>query len=305
LRVVFMGTPEFALPALEACMDAHEVVAVYTQPDRAKGRGRHELPSPVKERALASGVPVEQPTTLRDAAAIPVLRAYAPDAIVVAAYGLLLPPDVLAIPPLGCVNVHASLLPRWRGAAPIQRAILAGDGRTGVCIMRMEAGLDTGPTARCAPTGVDEKSASDLTSGLARLGATALASTLAELAAGTVAWTPQPETGVTYAAKLTSEDVALDPSLTAEECLRRVRASGPSAPCRVVVGGRLLTVLAARRCGAHLASGEASCSVALALGVADGTILLDRVVPAGRRPMSGESFARGSRLEALCAWEPA
>jgi methionyl-tRNA formyltransferase len=303
LRVVFMGTPEFALPALETCVNDHEVVAVYTQPDRAKGRGRRELPSPVKERASALGVRVEQPVTLREAAAVARLCSYAPDVIVVAAYGLLLPPDVLAIPHLGCVNVHASLLPRWRGAAPIQRAILAGDTSTGVCLMRMEAGLDTGPTACCVCTDVDEKSASDLTHELARLGGVALARTLAELAQGAGSWTPQPASGVTYAAKLNSEDVALDPALTVQDTLRRVRASGPSVPCRVVVGGLELTALVARRCEGDLAAGEASCIGELKLGVADGAICLERVVPAGRKAMSGESFTRGSRLGAVCTWE--
>lgn len=297
-----MGTPEFALPALETCAVGHEVVAVYTRPDRAKGRGRREAPSPVKERALALGIRIEQPVTLRDAATVAGLSSYAPDAIVVAAYGLLLPPEVLAIPRHGCVNVHASLLPRWRGAAPIQRAILAGDTSCGVCVMRMEAGLDTGPTACCVVTDVDEKSASDLTVELARLGGVALDGILAALAEGTVSWTAQSETGVTYAAKLTSADVALEPALTVENALRRVRASGPSAPCRVTVGGRILTVSAAHRCGEVLAGGEASCDTDLALGLADGAICLDEVVPAGRGAMSGAAFARGARMGPTCGW---
>ena len=145
MRVVFMGTPSFAVPSLDALIGRHEVVAVYTRPDPLRGRGRHRMASAVKERALEAGIRVEQPGTLRDTGCVDVLRSFRPDVIVVAAYGVILPPDVIDLPSHGCLNVHASLLPRWRGAAPIQRAILAGDATTGVSIIRMEAGLDTGP----------------------------------------------------------------------------------------------------------------------------------------------------------------
>src|SRR5215468_686930 len=186
LRLVFAGTPEFAVPCLEACLAAPaDVVAVYTQPDRPAGRGRALAPSPVKQAALAAGLAVEQPETLRDAAALERLREHAPDLVVVVAYGLILPKKVLAIPRLGCWNVHASLLPRWRGAAPIQRALLEGDAETGVCLMQMEAGLDTGPVLieRRTPIASDETGGS-LHDRLAALGADALAEGLARVARG-------------------------------------------------------------------------------------------------------------------------
>jgi methionyl-tRNA formyltransferase len=176
LRIVFAGTPEFSVPPLQALIDSeHQVVAVYTQPDRPAGRGRKLTPSPVKQQALDHNIPVFQPRTLRDQQAVAELAALAPDLMVVVAYGLLLPPQVLAIPPLGCINIHASLLPRWRGAAPIQRAIEAGDRETGVSIMRMEEGLDTGPVylQKSIPIGAEETGGS-LHDRLSLLGAAAL-----------------------------------------------------------------------------------------------------------------------------------
>jgi len=169
VRIVMMGTPAFAVPTLDALLGAHDVAAVYCRPDRASGRGRKVVASPMKEQALAAGVPVEQPATLRDPEAVATLSSYAPDVIVVAAYGLILPPEVLAVPQHGCLNVHGSLLPRWRGAAPVQRAILAGDEVTGVSIMQMEEGLDTGPWCLQVSVPVDEKSADEPAVELARL----------------------------------------------------------------------------------------------------------------------------------------
>jgi methionyl-tRNA formyltransferase len=301
VRVVFMGTPAFAVPSLSALLGRHDVAVVYTRPDRPTGRGRRPANPPVKEVALEAGVPVEQPATLREPGAADRLAGYRPDVVVVAAYGAILPPEFLAVPRLGCVNVHASLLPRWRGAAPVQRAILAGDDTSGVSIMRMEEGLDTGPWAIQMATAVDDHSAAALTGELAVLGADALMLALDALEEGTLVWTPQDESRATYASKVTSADVALSPGLCVQDALRRVRASGPSAPCRVQVGGRVLVVTAAEEASDALAQGTASSERDLVLGFADGAIRLLEVVPEGRPKMQGAAFARGARL-GDCTW---
>jgi methionyl-tRNA formyltransferase len=227
MRIVFMGTPDFAVPALDALVNAgHQVVAAYTQPPRAGGRrGRELVPSPVQRRAEALGIEVRSPVSLKgvdEQAGFAELR---PDVAVVAAYGLILPRAVLGAPAHGCLNLHASLLPRWRGAAPIQRAILAGDAETGVCIMQMEAGLDTGPVRLERRTPVDGKTAGELTAELARIGAEAVVEVLADLDAFPPA--PQPEAGVTYAAKIDKAETRLDFSRPAEEVERQVRAFNP------------------------------------------------------------------------------
>lgn len=230
LRLVFAGTPDFAVPCLHACLaSGAEVVAAYTQPDRPAGRGRQLAASPVKQAALAAGVAVEQPETLRDPAARARLAAYEPDLIVVVAYGLILPKAVLAIPRLGCWNVHASLLPRWRGAAPIQRAILAGDAGTGVGLMRMEAGLDTGPVLLERRTPIDAAdTGGTLHDRLAVLGAEVLAEGLARVLRGeTLAAAPQPADGVTYAHKLDKAEAKLDWNEPAAALARKVRAFDP------------------------------------------------------------------------------
>jgi methionyl-tRNA formyltransferase len=230
LRLVFAGTPEFAVPSLEACLASPvDVVAVYTQPDRPAGRGRKLAASPVKERALAADIPVEQPETLKDAQAGQRLAAYAPDLMVVVAYGLILPRKVLAIPRLGCWNVHASLLPRWRGAAPIQRAILAGDAETGVDLMRMEAGLDTGPVLIERRTPIArEDTGGTLHDRLAALGAEALAEGLARIAAGeTLAERVQSAEGVAYAHKIEKAEARIDWNESARAIERKVRAFDP------------------------------------------------------------------------------
>ena len=223
MRLIFAGTPEFAACALRAILAAgHEVALVLTQPDRAAGRGMALRPSPVKEVALAAGIDVFQPASLKDPATWERLHAADAEAMVVAAYGLILPQGVLDIPRFGCLNIHASLLPRWRGAAPIQRAILAGDVETGVCIMRMEAGLDTGPVLRAGrlPITADE-TAGSLHDKLADLGARLIVDTLA--AGLSDAPVPQPEDGVTYAAKIDKTEAALDwglPAVSLERCIR-------------------------------------------------------------------------------------
>jgi methionyl-tRNA formyltransferase len=305
MRVVFMGTPAFAVPTLERLLVDHEVVAVYARPDRPAGRGRKVAHSPVSAAARAAGVDVRQPATLRGADAAVILAADRPEVVIVAAYGAILPREVLAVPPLGCLNVHASLLPRWRGAAPIQRAILAGDTRTGVSIMRMAEGLDTGPWCLQTSIEIGEKSAAELTRELAVLGASAVARVLDDLAKGPLDWRGQDEEKATYAEKVTKADVALHPGLTVEQALARVRASGPSAPSRLAVMGRAMTVLTAHRHDGWLVDGMASCDRDLVVGLANGAVRIDAIVPEGRSPMSGEAYVRGARLRGACEWSAA
>jgi methionyl-tRNA formyltransferase len=249
MRIVFAGTPEFAVPTLRALLaGAHPVVAVYTQPDRPAGRGRRLRASPVKEVALAHDIPVEQPLTLKTPEAQTVLAAYRPDLLVVVAYGLILPQAVLDLPARGCVNVHASLLPRWRGAAPIQRAILAGDRETGVTLMRMEAGLDTGPMlakAAC-PIGPSD-TAADLHDRLAAMGGDLLAASLEALLAGTLREERQDEALATYAAKLDKAEAELDWRRPAAELLRQVNAFNPWPVAQTGLRDQVLRVWRAER----------------------------------------------------------
>jgi methionyl-tRNA formyltransferase len=248
LRVVFAGTPDFAVPCLRACIDSGATVAaVYTQPDRPAGRGRKLAASPVKQAAQDAGLPVEQPLSLKDPAAQQRLAGHAPDLLVVVAYGLILPQAVLDIPPLGGWNVHASLLPRWRGAAPIQRAIAAGDRETGVCLMQMQAGLDTGPVLLTRRTPIEaQDTGGRLHDRLARLGAEVLAEGLARaLADDLPVATPQPEAGVTYAHKLDKAEAVLDVTRPAIELERTVRAFDPWPVAVADVAGDRLRVWAA------------------------------------------------------------
>ena len=229
MRIVFAGTPEFAVPPLAAlCASRHEVVGVLTQPDRPAGRGRKLATSAIKDFALQQGLPIAQPQTLRSAEGRESLADWQPDVLVVVAYGLILPGEVLSIPRFGCLNIHASLLPRWRGAAPIQRAILAGDAYTGVTLMQMDVGLDTGPMLlqRRVAIGADVDSAA-LHATLAQVGAEALLETLDGLEAGTLAAQPQPSSGVTYAAKIDKAEARIDWQHDAIDIARRVRAFRP------------------------------------------------------------------------------
>ncbi|WNK20835.1 methionyl-tRNA formyltransferase [Halomonas piscis] len=239
LRVVFAGTPDFAASSLRALLQSrHRVVGVYTQPDRPAGRGRRLTPSPVKALALEQGLDVHQPATLKDADAQKTLAALNADVMVVVAYGLLLPRAVLDLPRLGCVNVHASLLPRWRGAAPIHRAIEAGDAETGVSIMQMDAGLDTGAVLAEARTPITATTtAGELHNALADLGAETLATTLDAIAEGRASATPQPEEGVTYAAKLSKAEAELDFTRPAAELAARIRAFNPWPVAWCTLGG--------------------------------------------------------------------
>ncbi|CRX67544.1 MULTISPECIES: methionyl-tRNA formyltransferase [Stenotrophomonas maltophilia group] len=275
MRIVFAGTPEFAVSSLRAAARHHEVVAVYTQPDRPAGRGRGLAPSPVKLEAVARGIPVYQPESLKDEAAQQQLRDLQPDLMVVVAYGLLLPKAVLAIPTHGCWNVHASLLPRWRGAAPIQRAIQAGDAKTGVCLMQMEAGLDTGPVLlhQELPIAATD-TGGQLHDKLAELGAQVLSDGLGLLRAGIKPIArPQPEQGVTYAHKLDKAEARLDWAQGADVLARTVRAFNPWPIAEATLAGERVrihgavaldeahgqapgTVLAASRDGIDIACGQ-------------------------------------------------
>ncbi|MFC5582000.1 methionyl-tRNA formyltransferase [Rhodanobacter terrae] len=249
LRLVFAGTPEFAVPCLEACRaSGAEVVAVYTQPDRPAGRGRKLTPSPVKQAALAAGLAVEQPESLKSTEAQQALTAYRPDLLVVVAYGLILPRKVLAIPRLACWNVHASLLPRWRGAAPIQRAILAGDSESGVDLMQMEAGLDTGPVLLQRRTSIArEDTGGSLHDRLSQLGAEVLADGLRRTLAGeTLTATPQPAEGTTYAHKLDKAEARLDFGKSAIELERQVHAFDPWPVAEGEIAGEPLRIWAAQ-----------------------------------------------------------
>lgn len=249
LRVVFAGTPEFSVPCLEACRaSGAEVVAVYTQPDRPAGRGRKLTPSPVKQAAVAADIPVEQPESLKSQEARDTLAAYHADLMIVVAYGLILPRKVLALPRLGCWNVHASLLPRWRGAAPIQRAILAGDAESGVDLMQMEAGLDTGPVLLERRTLINrDDTGGSLHDRLSALGADALAEGLRRVIAGeTLIATPQPEAGVVYAHKLDKAEAKLDFHRPAIELERQVRAFDPWPVAEGDIAGESLRIWAAQ-----------------------------------------------------------
>lgn len=244
MRIVFAGTPEFAVPPLRALLDSpHDICGVYTQPDRPAGRGRKLTPSPVKVLAQEAGLPVFQPETLKDEAAQTQLRNLNPDLMVVVAYGLLLPRVVIDIPPLGCINIHASLLPRWRGAAPIQRSILAGDSETGVTIMYIEPRLDAGPMLlkKACPIGPDD-TAGDLHDRLSRIGAKALLETLPSIAAGTAQPEIQDESLVTHAAKINKDDAQLDWSRPAAELQCQVRAFNPWPVAETVYRDQILRV---------------------------------------------------------------
>ncbi len=244
MRIVFAGTPAFAVPSLRAAHARNEVVAVYTQPDRPAGRGRGLTPSPVKLEAIQRGIPVLQPESLRKKSSQEALRELAPDLMIVVAYGLILPQAVLDIPRFGCWNVHASLLPRWRGAAPIQRAIEAGDAETGVCLMQMEAGLDTGPVLLSQHTPIGEQeTGGQLHDRLSELGARVLADGLGLLRAGMRPMArPQPEAGATYAHKLEKHEARLDWAQPADVLARKVRAFEPWPVAEANVAGERLRI---------------------------------------------------------------
>ncbi len=253
MRIVYAGTPEFAVPALSALIESdHDIVAVYTQPDRPAGRGRRLQSSPVKLLAAEHGLTVMQPQSLKDAAAVAALRDLAPDLMVVAAYGLILPGEVLHLPRLGCVNIHASLLPRWRGAAPIQRAILAGDRQTGITLMQMDEGLDTGAMLAISKIDLDRHiTSADLHDHLKQLGARLLLDNLDALVAGELAATPQDDTLACYAPKLTKAEAEIDWTKTAEILHREVRAFNPWPVSHTSLHGRIIKLWSADLLDAH------------------------------------------------------
>ncbi|MBV9516587.1 MAG: methionyl-tRNA formyltransferase [Hyphomicrobiales bacterium] len=302
MRIVFMGTPHFAVPTLTAIVGAgHEVVAVYTRAPRPAGRGMAERPSPIEVAARRFGIEVLAPQTLRGKEATERFLRHRVDVAVVVAFGLILPKPILDGPPFGCLNLHASLLPRWRGAAPIQRAIMAGDAQSGICVMRMEEKLDTGPVGLVERVVIGE----DMTGGelhdvLAQLGADAMVRALAALSREALLFTPQPTDGATYALKLQNEEARIDWQLPAPTLHDLVRALSPFPgaffEAELGKGKERVKVLRAR-----LADGSGAAGVlvdsAPTIACGTGALRLATVQRAGRSPMSGEEFLRGVRLE--------
>ncbi len=306
MRVGFAGTPAFAAAALAAIVDAgFDVPLVLTRPDRPQGRGLRVLPPPVRTLAEARGIPVLAPTTLRTSDARAPVVAHPLDVLVVAAYGLILPPEVLAWPRHGCVNIHASLLPRWRGAAPVERAILAGDRETGISLMQMDAGVDTGPVIEQTrvPIAADDTGAT-LTERLAATGAAAIVGALARLRdSGKLRATPQPEAGATYAPKLAKSEAAIDWNASAADIARRVRAFDPVPGTNATLRGRSIRLRraevaegigASARPGTVLDAGPAGIVVACGAGA----LRIAELQPAGGRAMSAAAFVAGRGVAA-------
>jgi methionyl-tRNA formyltransferase len=306
LRIAFAGTPQFALPALRALLrSAHQVVGVLTQPDRPAGRGQHLRASPVKLLAIEHGLPVAQPVTLKTPEGRAELAQWSPDVLVVVAYGLILPQPALELPRLGCVNIHGSLLPRWRGAAPIQRAILAGDAETGVTIMQLDAGLDTGPMLleRSRPIGTHD-TAGDLHDSLSELGAAALIDALDGLAGGTLRPRAQPAAGATYAPKIEKSEAILDWSASAIELDRKVRAFNPWPIAETRFGNETLRILRARVAdpgGVHAGPGTllGIADDGLRVACSEGVLAIGELQRAGKRPITARDFANAVRVAGL------
>lgn len=303
MKVVYAGTPEFAVPPLRALVKAgHEVCRVYTQPDRPAGRGRKPRPSPVKLAAEELGLPMRQPASLRNDETQSLLKSLEADVMVVVAYGLILPNEVLSIPRLGCINIHASLLPRWRGAAPIQRAILAGDSETGVSLMCMDTGLDTGPVLTTATLPLHGKeTAQDVHDALSKLGAEALPDCLTGLADGSLTAEAQPAEGSTYAPKLEKSEAGIDWTQSAVEIHRRIRAFNPWPVAHCPLGTDSVRIWKARVGPAklhHGAPGEiiASTDEGLIVACGDGALTITELQFPGKRRMSALEAARGRAL---------
>jgi methionyl-tRNA formyltransferase len=306
LRLGFAGTPEFAVPALDALNQEHRICAVFTQPDRPAGRGQPLHASPVKTFATLRGLRVFQPASFKSEEALETLRALELDALVVVAYGLILPPAALQCPKQGCINIHASLLPRWRGAAPIQRAVLAGDTKTGVTIMRMDAGLDTGPMLATREIDIGaHDTAKTVHDRLARLGAELIGETLNALAQGRVREVPQPSEGVTYAEKIDKAEALIDWRQDAIQVWRRVRAFNPWPIAETRLNGAQLRIwdaeanpvsigtAPAMEPGMVLAATHAGIDVACGRGV----LRIIRLQLAGRKPLVAQEFIKGQRLD--------
>ena len=297
MRVIFAGTPDFAASALAAVIEAgHEILVVLTQPDRPKGRGMKLTPSPVKTLALQHELPVWQPENLKDVAIQQQLRDLQADVMVVAAYGLLLPAAVLNIPQHGCLNIHASLLPRWRGAAPIQRAIEAGDAESGVCIMQMDVGLDTGDVLLSRSTPITEvTTAAQLHDDLAVIGAQAIVEALAELPELTAI--PQPEAGVTYAQKLSKADAEIDWALGAKQIHAKIRALNPVPGAWSSLNEQLIKIWASKvleqRSDAAIGSIVAADKQGIAVQTGAGVILITELQASGSKRMAAAAFVAG------------
>ncbi len=296
MRVIFMGTPDFAVPALRALVAAgHAVLACYTQPPRPAGRGKQLQPSPVQCEAEAMGIAVRHPVSLKGADEQAAFAALGADIGVVAAYGLILPRPILDVPRHGCLNIHASLLPRWRGAAPVQRAILAGDAETGVTIMRMEAGLDTGPMLAVGRTSVDRKTAGELTVELAEIGARLMVAVLDDLPGHPE--TPQPEDDVTYASKIDKHEARLDFTRSATEVERQIRGFAPAPGAFFELGGERYRVLAAEIIEGDGKPGT-TLDERLTIACGSGAIAPTIIQRAGRPAMERESLLRGRAIGA-------
>jgi methionyl-tRNA formyltransferase len=293
MKIVFMGTPEFSVPILQALAKRHEILCVYCQPPRPAGRGKQDRPSPVQLAAQALGLPVRHPVSLRNPQAQEEFASLKPDIAVVVAYGLILPQAVLDAPRLGCLNIHASLLPRWRGAAPIHRAILAGDTETGVCIMRMEAGLDTGPVLLRAATPIGaEETTADLHDRLSQMGAALIVQALESLPRLTA--TPQPAEGVTYAAKIDKAEARVDWAQPAEQVDRQIRALAPFPGAWCQIGAERVKLLRSRLAPGQGAPGQVLGGLTVACGT--GAVEITLAQREGKRPMPPEDFLRGFAL---------
>jgi methionyl-tRNA formyltransferase len=303
LRLVFMGTPAFAVPTLVGLVGAgHEVAAVYTQPPRAAGRGMATRKSPVHEAAERLGLPVRTPASLKSEAEAVALAELRPDVVLVVAYGQILPPPVLAVPKEACLNLHASLLPRWRGAAPIERAIMAGDAETGVMVMRMEAGLDTGPVALVERLPIaPDMTAGELTERLSHIGAELMGRALAALSKGALGFTPQSEAGVTYARKIDKSETRIDWTRPAAEVHNHIRglSPDPGAWFEADFGKgreRVRVLRSTRAAGAGAPGAVLDGNLAVACG--EGAVRLLELQRAGRQPLMAEAFLRGTPIAA-------
>lgn len=296
MNIVFMGSPTFALPALDvlAASPDHVISAVYTRPDALAGRGNKMQPTRVKMRAEELGLPVFTPYSLREAGVVEHLASLAPDVIIVAAFGALLTRDVLDIPRFGCLNIHGSLLPRWRGAAPVQRAILNGDEMAGVCLMQMEEGLDTGDYHTLGAVEIEHKTTEELLHELAEIGAAGLIEALPQIEAGTYEWFEQDAELVTYAEKVSKDETLLRPGLTNAEFLRRVQASSHRTPSRCVICGRRVTILRAHPADIVLKRGEVVLEKKhIYLGLKGRAVEIDEVKPENKRVMSAQAWIAG------------
>ena len=316
MKIAFMGTPQLAADILAGIAPHHEIAAVFTRPDAVRGRGKKLVASPVKQKALDLGLDVFTPETLKDESVARLLESLGVDLVCVVAYGALLPARILQIPRFGCMNAHMSLLPRWRGAAPIQRAILSGDEFCGVSIMKMEEGLDTGPYCLQEKVSIETKNLAQLEGELALAGSNGFLEAIAQIESGSIKWIEQPESGVTYAEKIEKSELILDPSDLAWKNVARVKASSEAHPARTVLEGRPLTILEASTANDEdalgsccaLEPGQASFArKRLFMMAKDGLVELTSVKPDGKKAMDARSFAAGIQgiKNKVLSWERA